>query len=48
VGERARQRAATGAEVECERPGHDPGVAHELVCESATTKKVATTRPRLR
>ena len=48
IRERARQDAAAGAEVEHERAGQDAGVADELVCESATTKGVATTRPRLR
>ena len=48
VGERARQRAAAGTEVEHERPGQDPSVADELVGEGATTKSVATARPRLR
>ncbi len=48
VGERARQRAAAGAEVERERPGQDPSVPDELVGEGATTKSVATERPRLR
>ena len=48
VGERACQRAAAGTEVEHERPGRDPGVPDELVGEGATTKSVATARPRLR
>ena len=47
VGERARQRAAAGAEVEHERPGQDPSVPDELVGEGATTKSVATAGPRL-
>jgi hypothetical protein len=47
VGERARQRAAAGAEVERERSGQDSGVPDELVGEGATTKSVATVRPRL-
>ena len=48
VGERARQRAATGTEVEHERCRRDTGIADQLVCERATTKSVATARPRLR
>ena len=48
VGERARQRARAGTEVEHERPGRDPRVPDELVGEGATTKRVATARPRLR
>ena len=47
-GERAGQCAAAGAEVEHERARRDAGIADELVCESATTKSVATARPRLR
>jgi len=47
VRERACDRAAAGAEVEHERPGQDPGVPDELVGEGATTKCVATARPRL-
>jgi hypothetical protein len=48
VGERASQGAVAGTEVEHERSGPDPRVPDELVGEGATTKSVATARPRLR
>ena len=48
VGKRAGQCAVARTEVEHERPGREPRVADQLVCESATTKSVATARPRLR
>lgn len=48
VGKRTRQRAAAGAQVEHELRGQDPSVPDELVGEGATTKSVATARPRLR
>ena len=47
VGKRARQRAAAGTEVERERPGQESRVPDQLVGEGATTKSVATVRPRL-
>ena len=40
--------ATAGSEVEHERPGREAGIADELFCEGATTKCVATARPRLR
>jgi hypothetical protein len=46
--QRAGQNAAAGADVEYERARREAGVADELVCESATTKEVATAWPRLR
>jgi hypothetical protein len=48
VRKRPRQDTGAGAEVEHEHAGIDAGVADELVCEGATTKRVATGWPRLR
>jgi hypothetical protein len=44
VRERARQRAATGTEVEHQRSRHDTRIADQLVCEDAPTKSVAPAR----
>ena len=47
VRESTRQDTATGAEIQHQRAGHDTGVTDELVGEGATTKRVATSWPRL-